>query len=102
MTDQNPLSYLLVYADDNRRVPNTRSYTLERLAKTGRTKYLNRHVRHGRPVTREIVVMDSDKFAFFNKGRTRMVTNIMTGLVVEIPDDTPRCCDPSSELYHSM
>jgi len=33
---------------------------------------------------------------------TRVVKNMMTGADVEIDWDTPRSCDPSSELYWSM
>lgn len=33
---------------------------------------------------------------------TKTVRNLMSGAAVEIPYDTPRCCDPSSELYWSM
>jgi hypothetical protein len=33
---------------------------------------------------------------------TKMVKNLMSGEMVEIPYDTPRSCDPSSELYWSM
>jgi hypothetical protein len=32
----------------------------------------------------------------------KRVRNLMTGEMVEIPHDTPRSCDPSSELYWSM
>ena len=32
----------------------------------------------------------------------KKVKNLMTGKTVEIPYDTPRSCDPSSELYWSM
>ena len=32
----------------------------------------------------------------------KKVHNLMTGVEIEIPADTPRCCDPSSELYWSM
>jgi hypothetical protein len=32
----------------------------------------------------------------------KTVTNLMTGAEIEIPHDTPRSCDPSSELYWSM
>ena len=32
----------------------------------------------------------------------KTVKNLMTGQDVEIPHDTPRACDPSSELYWSM
>ena len=33
---------------------------------------------------------------------TKWVKNLMTGQMVEIAHDTPRSCDPSSELYWSM
>lgn len=33
---------------------------------------------------------------------TKIVKNLMTGENVEIAYDTPRSCDPSSELYWSM
>lgn len=32
----------------------------------------------------------------------KKVINIMSGTEIEILTDTPRCCDPSSELYWSM
>ena len=32
---------------------------------------------------------------------TKVVKSLMTGKDVEIAYDTPRCCDPSSELYWS-
>ena len=32
----------------------------------------------------------------------KTVKNLMTGLDVQIAHDTPRSCDPSSELYWSM
>ena len=32
----------------------------------------------------------------------KTVRNLMSGALVEIPHDTPRSCDPSSELYWSM
>ena len=41
--------------------------------------------------------------AFF-LGQTTMktVTNLMTGKDIQIAENTPRACDPSSELYWSM
>jgi hypothetical protein len=33
---------------------------------------------------------------------TKTVRNLMSGELVEIAHDTPRSCDPSSELYWSM
>ena len=40
----------------------------------------------------------------FYLGQTTMktVTNLMTGKDIEIAENTPRACDPSSELYWSM
>ena len=32
----------------------------------------------------------------------KTVTNLMSGKEIQIPHDTPRSCDPSSELYWSM
>lgn len=32
----------------------------------------------------------------------KTVINLMSGKPIEIPHDTPRSCDPSSELYWSM
>lgn len=32
----------------------------------------------------------------------KTVTNLMSGVEIQIPHDTPRSCDPSSELYWSM
>lgn len=31
-----------------------------------------------------------------------IVTNLMTGIAIEIENNTPRVCDPSSEAYWSM
>jgi hypothetical protein len=33
---------------------------------------------------------------------TKTVKNLISGAAVEIAYDTPRCCDPSSELYWTM
>lgn len=32
----------------------------------------------------------------------KTVKNLMTGENVEIPEDTPNCCNPASETYWSM
>lgn len=32
----------------------------------------------------------------------RKVKSLMTGTEIEIPSNTPLCCDPSSETYWSM
>jgi hypothetical protein len=43
-----------------------------------------------------------DKFRVEVVPTTKTVRNLMTGEQVEIAYDTPRSCDPSSELYWSM
>ncbi len=40
------------------------------------------------------------RIEFFPTMKT--VKNLMTGKDIEIPHDTPRSCDPSSELYWTM
>ena len=40
------------------------------------------------------------RFEYFPTMKT--VTNLMSGKEISIPHDTPRSCDPSSELYWSM
>lgn len=34
--------------------------------------------------------------------KTKRVKSLMTGQEVEIPSNTPWCCDPSSETYWTM
>jgi hypothetical protein len=36
------------------------------------------------------------------KGKTKIVTNLLSRRLVRIPVNTPLCCDPSSETYWSM
>lgn len=43
-----------------------------------------------------------DKFRVEVVPTTKTVRNLMTGEQVEIAHDTPRSCDPSTELYWSM
>ena len=43
-----------------------------------------------------------DRFRVEVVPTTKWVKNLMTGAMVEIAHDTPRSCDPSSELYWSM
>ncbi len=37
-----------------------------------------------------------------NYRATKQVNNLMSGKEITIDADTPRCCDPSTELYWSM
>jgi hypothetical protein len=34
--------------------------------------------------------------------KMKKVKNLMTGVEIEIPSNTPRCCDPSTETFWSM
>ena len=52
---------------------------------------------------------DSDQYAYTFEDiyykevvKTKKVKNLMTGEEVEIDSNTPRACDPSSELYWTM
>jgi hypothetical protein len=46
-------------------------------------------------------IMTTDAF-FARPKAMKKVRNLMSGAEIEIPVDTPRCCDPSSELYWTM
>jgi hypothetical protein len=52
---------------------------------------------------------DGDSYAYCTQAQyennvvhTKKVVNLMTGKEIEIPSNTPHCCDPSSETYWSM
>jgi hypothetical protein len=45
-------------------------------------------------------IEDGFRFEWFPAMKT--VRNLMSGVEIQIPHDTPRSCDPSSELYWSM
>ena len=47
------------------------------------------------------VVMEATLFDIRYPRGTKVVKNLMTGEDVTIPEDTPWCCDPSSETYWS-
>jgi hypothetical protein len=42
------------------------------------------------------------QFRFEYYPTLKTVKNLMSGKDIQINADTPRCCDPSSELYWSM
>lgn len=45
----------------------------------------------------------ADANEFHNRiEKTKIVHSLMNGAPIELPVNTPRCCDPSSELYWSM
>jgi hypothetical protein len=49
-------------------------------------------------------VADLETYVKTIRPEPKMVTviNLMSGLPIQIAEDTPRCCDPSTELYWSM
>ena len=46
--------------------------------------------------------LPSDGFRFEWTPTMKTVVNLMSGKEIQIPHNTPRSCDPSSELYWSM
>jgi hypothetical protein len=44
----------------------------------------------------------TDKFRVEYIPTMKVVTNLMTGKEMEIPHDTPRSCDPSTETFWSI
>jgi hypothetical protein len=42
------------------------------------------------------------QLAALEKPKMKKVKNLMTGKEIEIREDTPYCCDPSTETYWSM
>jgi hypothetical protein len=86
-------------------------YTVELYKKDARKKggeRLDRKVDHSTADRSAIEEVYSKKYPASKGYRfeyfptTKTVRNLMTGQDVEIAYDTPRSCDPSSELYWSM
>ena len=72
-------------------------------------KWFNTHSGAKRSMTCMNRNANSDEYAvaeegFYEKNIVwrKKVKNLMTGQEIEIPSNTPRCCDPSSELYWTM
>ena len=56
--------------------------------------------REMRELARDLYPGTDWRFEFVPTMKT--VKNLMSGAEIQIPHDTPRSCDPSSELYWSM
>ena len=72
-----------------------KTFTLESAAKRSRT-CMNRNA-------------GGDQYSYISETSyykhvvtTKKVTNLMSGEEIEIPSNTPHCCDPSTETYWSM
>lgn len=73
------------------------AYASERAAKAALTREVNK----GKIVREEYAISESENY-YKNIEKTEIVINLMSGKEVEQSVNTPRCCDPSSELYWSM
>lgn len=56
----------------------------------------------GKKLNTTFDIWESEQFAQVYAKRLKTVTNMMSGKEVVIHEDTPLCCDPSSETYWSM
>lgn len=69
--------------------------------------FLNAREAEGKPVTKIKEHARNGqsrirKYAMFGGDRIITKTNLVTGTEFQQRADTPRACDPSTELYHSM
>ena len=46
-------------------------------------------------------VMTNEQFDYYYPVKMKKVRNLMSGVEIEIAEDTPLCCDPRSETYWS-
>ena len=69
-------------------------FLVAREAEGNPVKRIKEHNRNGQSRIR--------KYAMFGGDRMITKTNLLSGVEFEQRADTPRSCDPSTELYHSM
>jgi hypothetical protein len=74
-----------------------KEYATKGTARAARTRL----AKAGKIVKSQYRIADATKF-FTKIEKKETVRNLMTGKPVVQPVNTPRCCDPSSELYWSM
>ena len=98
------MSYIAYRKSDSRRLDrifnsvHAEFYQSESAAKAAITRVCNAQV--GRD-TFDYAVAESDYF-YRTIEMTEVVQNLMSGRDVIQSVNTPRCCDPSTELYWSM
>jgi hypothetical protein len=88
------MAYLLIHTESTRIVGQP--YKTESAAKAAATRLSRKEGL----VLEDHTVMTSAEFIQVEK--TKVVKNLMTGELVTIPVNTPRSCDPSTELFWSM
>lgn len=74
------------------------TYKSERSAKAALTRAVN----DGKISNRDEYAIAEYKDFRKNIEKKKTVKSLMSGEEIEIAVNTPRCCDPSSELYWSM
>lgn len=91
------MDYTIVDLSTGRRFTPPRQFSpVDRLRKNVASRYYNAMS----PADKErYTVIPYAQYELLWKDATKTVTNLMTGKEVEIDVNTPRCCDPSSELY---
>jgi len=97
------MTHIIYRKSDSRIMSHRRSgkqyYESERLAKGALTKMLNAGHLAGERDEYDVAELDDYRT---NIEQYETVINIMSGKEVRQSVNTPRCCDPSSELYWSM
>ena len=90
----------VVYVKESTRYANVgkERFATERAAKAAITRALKNGWIHDR---NDVAIADAVDFAETIE-KTKVVKNLMSGKPVTISVNTPRSCDPSSELYWSM
>lgn len=86
----------VIYNSEQKKTVGSHSYETERGAKVAKSRKFKGN--------ENCVVMSYDDYLAIRALTVKKikVTNLMSGKEVEIDEDTPRCCDPSSELYWCM
>ena len=93
--------YLRIFR--NRYWQNANFYTSERAAKAGLTRAVKwSQAKPGRTVVNadDYLILPIDEFKKIEK--TEIKYNLIGGGQFEQSVNTPACCDPSTETYHSM
>ena len=90
------MSYVLYHTKEQGRPHIVKMYNTEKGARIG-LRAANRNA--GSDV---YWIMEEVLFNLKFPVGTKTVRNLMTGKDIEIAENTPHCCDPSSETYWSM
>ncbi len=98
------MSFVIFNTETNKpymksRLAGTEVYPTERGAKISASRMNNKA---GRLVYTVWEISKYRTWIGLEPVKMKKVRNLMTGVEIEIPEDTPRSCDPSTELYWSM